>query len=73
MRLRKTTIKNVVFHNSYILKNGYKIIVEQKNNSRIRKGDIIIQCEPISPIPDGKYSIKGKLFKKINVMDGRII
>ena len=71
--IRESTIVNVVFHNSYNLKNGFKIVIEQKSNSRINKGDIILECEPISSIPDGIYGIKGKWFKKIKVSDSIVI
>ena len=53
---------------NYELKNGYIIIVEQKNYDKLSNGDRIVDSKPISPIPDGSYRIKGK-WKKIRVVD----
>ena len=48
------------------------IKIEQNDDEKINKGDKIVGCKPISPIPDGKYKIKDK-FWKINVKDQIII
>jgi hypothetical protein len=54
------------------LKNGYNIVLEQKDPDKIKKGDKIIQSEPIYPLPDGSYKMKGRL-KKIKVKDNIIV
>lgn len=64
--IKESVIAAIYFVIDYELKNGYKIRIEQKNENRISKGDLIVDSKPISPLPNGKYKIKGK-WKKIQV------
>lgn len=66
--IKESVIAAIYFVIDYKLKNGYNIRIEQKNEDKISKGDLIIDSNPISPLPNGKYKIKGK-WKKIQVSD----
>jgi len=69
--LKESTIINILFLITYELANGFTIKIEQSDNKKIKKGDEIVYTEPISPIPDGKYRIKGTL-KWIKIKDSII-
>ena len=66
-KLKESVIFNIMFIKIHFLSNGYAIKLEQKEENKISKGDLVIHSEPISPIPDGKYKIKGSLFKWIEI------
>jgi len=68
-KLKESVIFNIMFIKIHFLSNGYAIKLEQKEENKISKGDLVIHSEPISPIPDGKYKIKGSLFKSIEIKD----
>lgn len=69
--IKESKIAAIHFVIDYELKNGYKIKIEQSNDSKISKGDIIIDSNPINPLPNGLYKIKGK-WKKIRVSESVI-
>lgn len=64
-------ILTIEFLKTYDLKNGFKIKVRQKKESKISKNDVIEYSKPMNPIPNGKYKIKGK-FKSITVENSTI-
>ncbi|MDD4408878.1 MAG: hypothetical protein PHC47_03450 [Clostridia bacterium] len=69
--IKGSVIASIYFVLDYELKNGFKIRVEQKNEEKISKGDIVVNSNPISPLPNGSYKIKGK-WKKIIIIDNII-
>jgi len=56
----------------HFFSKGYKVQVQQQYFHTILKGDIIIQSEPIFPIPDGKYRLKGKL-KWVKIKNNQVV
>ena len=54
------------------LKNGGKIKIKQRERHTISEGDTIIFSNPINPLPDGKYKIKGK-WLKIHIENGIVV
>jgi len=64
--IKESRITEILIVNEYELNNGAKIKVEQKDFSKIRKGDSIVDSNPVFPLPDGLYKIKGK-WRKIKV------
>ena len=70
--IKDSTIVEIYFLREYELKDGSKIIIEQKNCSKISKWDKIIESKPLSPLPIGKYKIKGK-WKSIKVVNNTIM
>lgn len=65
-KIKESKIAGIFVNFEYELKDGSKIIVEQKDYSKINKGDKIIASTPLFPLPDGSYKIKGK-WSKIKV------
>ena len=65
-------IANVFVQEIYELRNGPKIIIEQRNPERISNGDKIFAHPSLNPISDGSYKVKDK-FWAIKVKDGRIV
>lgn len=65
-------ITNIVVEEIYELKNGQRIIIEQKYPEEISAGDKIFLSASRYPVPNGSYKIKGK-FWAVKVKDGRII
>lgn len=71
--IEKNTIKKIFYITNVLLSNGYKLEVERKNFDFFYKGDKIINSEPVSPIPDGVYKIKGKMFERIKIKDSVVV
>ncbi len=70
--IKDSVIKEIVFVKEYITNDKRKIIIEQRDIYKIRKGDFIVEYNKQSHIPDGSYKIKGK-FRKIRIIDNKIV
>lgn len=66
--IKESKIEKLSILMEYLLKSGITITVEQNNLKRISSGDRIVASNPINPIPDGTYRIKGKL-KRLIIRD----
>lgn len=71
--VKESIISNVHYIGVYKLSQGYKVKIEHKKEIRFSKGDIIVYSEPINPIPDGNYAVRGTFWKKIKIKDSKII
>ena len=60
--IRESKILKILVINTYFLRDGSKIKVEQNSLTRISKGDRIVEAK-VFPLPDGSYKIQGRLFK----------
>jgi len=69
--IKESKIAEILVIQEYELKDGSKIKIEQKNYSKIKKGDKIIGSSSNFPLPDGYYKIKGK-WSKIKVINSMI-
>ncbi len=70
--IRENIISRIVFLVEYMTGESKKILIEQKDKYKIRKGDKILEYNNYSGIPDGSYKIKGKLWK-IKVENNNIV
>ncbi|HUX53327.1 MAG TPA: hypothetical protein VMV56_02815 [Williamwhitmania sp.] len=66
--IKESKIEKLSIMVDYSLNKGITIKVEQNNLKKISSGDRIVASNPINPIPDGTYRIKGKL-KRIKIKD----
>ncbi len=60
-KIKNSIIVQVLFIREYRLNHNFNIKVEHKDDPSIKKGDIIINSDPVHPIPEGKYRVKGKI------------
>lgn len=69
--IRESQIIKIFVIVEYILKNGTSIKIEQEKYNKISRGDKVIDANPIFPLTDGEYRIKGK-WRKIKIKDNII-
>lgn len=66
--IKESIVAEILTIMEYELRDGSIIKIEQKEYSKIRKGDKIVSSKPIFPIQDGIYKIRGK-WSKIKVIN----
>lgn len=71
--LEEGRIQDVRYLKNYTLKNNLEIVIEQSNFNSITRHDKIFIKESNEVLSDGKYKLKGKLFKKLLVINGEVI
>ena len=59
--LKDSHLNKIRYHRYHTLSDGRRIKIEQEDNTRISKGDKIVES---GHLPDGKYKIKGIFLKK---------
>ena len=64
----ESKILKIGYIGNYGLSGGFKVTVEHQKDNMFSKGDKIILAEPINPLPDGRYKVKGTLWKTIRVV-----
>ena len=71
--ITESIISNIHYLGDYELSDGYKVKIEHIKGHKFSKGDKIVHSEPVSPLPDGRYKVKGTLWKKIQIVDSQIV